>query len=97
MYEADGRGEGCQSSMTSRVRNSERFPRVGTVNPDGAAMSGRSTVVLLAVHVISSHSSSESSSDSSSARSRKFGSDFSAQSEAPLFCEGTRLGLDAGA
>lgn len=97
MYEADGRDEGCQSSMTSRVKNSERLPRVGTVNPDGAAMSGWSTMVLLAVHVTSSHSSSELSSDSSSARSRKFGSDFSAQPEPQLFCEGIRLELDAGA
>jgi hypothetical protein len=92
VYEADRRDEGCQSSMTSSVKNSERFPRIGSVNPDGAAMSGRSAMVLLAVHVTSSHSSSESPSDSSSARSRKFGSGFSAHpgtSELSPFCGGT--------
>ena len=88
--EVDGRGEGSQSSTTSSVKTSERFPRVGSVNPDGAATSGRSTTVLLTAHVTSSHSPSESSSDSSSARSRKFGSDFLAHpgTSEPPSCEG---------
>lgn len=99
--EADGRDDGCQSSMTSSVKNSERFPPVGRVTPDGAATSGRSTTVPLAVHDTSSHSSSSSSepsSDSSSAVPRKFGSDSLAQpgaSEPLPFCGGTRWELKA--
>lgn len=93
LCEADERDEGCQSSMTSSVSISERFPRVGSVNPDGAAISGRSAAVLLAVHATSSQSSPESLLDSSNARSRKFGSCSPVRlgtSESSSLCEGIR-------